>query len=278
MQVDETMPILDFDDIDDWAPRLTAVLRPWVSDFVKQELLTARLEYIEDALNLLLRLTDSSSIINTTLNWLSSMKIMGYHGSRLTVIEVESVKAVGLLPLEADRRHVRLERALSRHPSWPDVAGQLHTAIQQYGPRAHAGHREGQVHLTLSRSGLVKGFPHYLTYGSEFDQQVAQRLLGSKGLELLAQDGEPSVIQVAIPGESAVAAAHPFFEVRDLIDRGDVPNLVNEFLMAWSYRLANPGFQSHSLKVDCGMLFRSAIPPMWIVRVESLLGRRTKAR
>jgi hypothetical protein len=96
---------------------------------------------------------------------------------------------------------------------------------------------------------------------------VAYELLGSEGKELLAHDGEPRVIQVAVPGNLALNAAHPYFSIDDLRAKGDVPNLVSEFLEAWSYRLAYPGFQSRTLKVDCGMLFFSTIPADWIVHL-----------
>jgi hypothetical protein len=270
MQADEVTPLLDFDSIDDWAPRLKAVLRPLVPDSAEQEILRASPRYIEDALDLLFELTNRASIIDTMINWLCSTRLAGYHGSRLTASEVALVHAVGLIPLEATQPRNRLERALSRHPRWPEVVGQLDTAIHDHGQGACAGRREGQVHLTLSRCGLVKGFPHYLMYGSEFDQHVAHSLLGPGGKEVLRFDGEPRVIQFAVPGDSALAAAHPFFGIRNLIARGDVPNLVREFLQSWSYRLAHPSFQSRTLEVDCGMFFRETLPSAWIVGTETL--------
>lgn len=226
--------------------------------------------YIEDARDLLFDLTDRDAIIDATLGWIRSTKVAGHHGSRLTDAEVASVRADGLLPLKAEGRRDRLVRALSPHPRWGEVAGQLDPTIRALGQGGRAGRREDQVHLTLSRSGLTNGFNHYLTHGAEFDQHVAHALLGPEGKELLGRDGVPRVVQVAVPGVDALKAAHPIFGIEALRANGDVPNLVEDFLKAWSYRLAHPSFRARTLEVDCGMVFRSTVPSAWLVNIETL--------
>jgi hypothetical protein len=268
--------MLDFDNIDDWAPKLTAVLRPHLPNSFEQMLDEATPEYIEDARDLLFNLTDRNAIIDVILDWLCSGKIAGYHGSRMTDAELSSVQLAGLIPLEAGTRRDRLIRALSPHPRWPEVSTQLDATIQAYGQGGCAGHREGQVHLTLSRAGLTNGFIHYLTHGAEFDQRVAHKLLGAEGKELLARDGEPRLIQVAIPGASALDAGHPFFSMDDLRASGEIPNLVDEFLKSWSYRIAYPSFQSRTLRVDCGMIFYQTVPAAWIVDFDTLAGAHNR--
>jgi hypothetical protein len=109
-----------------------------------------------------------------------------------------------------------------------------------------------------------------LIYGSEFDQHVAQELLGTEGMELLASYGEPRVFQVAVPGALALDATNRSFTVDDFRDRGEIPNLVREFLEAWVCRLVCPSFQSKTLKVDCGMVFRQTIPAAWIIDIDTL--------
>jgi hypothetical protein len=260
--------MLDFDNIDDWSPKLSAVLRK-IQSSVEQKFLKAKPQYIEDARDLLFDLTNRGVVIEAVLTWLRSMKIIGYHGSRMTEAEIISVQETGLLPLIANTRRDRLTRALSPHPRWGEVAAKLDPTIQAYGQGGFAGHREGQVHLTLSRAGLINGLNHYLLYGSEFDQHVAFELLGAEGKELLARDGKPKIIKFAVPGDLALDAAHPIFSVDDIRLRGDVPNLVNEFLESWSYRLAYPNFQSRTLKVDCGMVFYQTVPAAWIVEIET---------
>lgn len=262
--------IIDFDDIDGWAPHLAATLRPNVPRSVEGDLVQARPKYVEDARELLLDLTDRDAVIDAALDWLYSTMIAGYHGSRLTSADVASIREVGLLPLKAETRRDRLIRALSPHPRWPEVAPRLDAAIHAHGQAQLAGSREGQVHLTLSKAGLASGFDHYLTHGAEFDQHVAHALLGPEGTELLAYDGAPMVIKLAVPGTLALAAAHPFFPIDYLRRRGEVPNIVNQFLESWSYRLAHSGFQSRTLKVDCGMIFKQTVPAAWILDFEAV--------
>lgn len=264
--------MLDFDNIDDWAPKLTAELRPHVSNSVELKLMEAapEFEYIEDVRDMLFDLTDRDAIIDTMVSWLRSRNIAGYHGSRLTDAEVNSIQVNGLIPLEPETRRDRLIGALSSNLRWPEVAHQLDATIQVHRQGSRAGSREGQVHLTLSRAGLTQGFNHYLIYGSEFDQHVARELLGTEGMKLLASYGEPRVFKVEVPGALALDAANRYFTVDDFRDIGEIPNLAREFLKSWVYRLVYPSFQSHTLKVDCGMVFRKTIPAVWIKGFDTL--------
>jgi len=257
--------LIDFDEIDDWAPKLAAALRDHVPKNVENRIASSNFKYIEDARDLLFELADRDAIIDATLDWVRSSILAGCHGTRLTDAEVASVQAKGLLPLKAKTRRDRLIRTLSSHPRWGEVAGQLDEAI-----RKHAGPRENQVHLTLSQSGLTNRLKHYHIYGAEFDQHVAKALLGSQGKDLLGQDGSPKLIKFAIPGDVALNAAHLFFSIDYCRSNGNVPNVVGEFLNAWSYKLANPQFQSRTHKVDCGMIFRDIVPAQWIVEIKTL--------
>lgn len=262
--------MIDFDNIDDWAPKLSTVLRPYVPTSVEQRLSETSLEFVEDAQDLLFDLTERDAVIDTVLDWLRSTKIAAYHASRLIDTEITSVQTDGLLPLQAETRRVRLTRALSSHPKWNEIAAQLDAVIQAHGQGGCTGQREGQVHLTLSRASLTDSFNQYLLYGSEFDRHVANALLGTEGKELLARDGKPTVIQCAVPGIAALDAAHSSFSIDQIRDRGEVPQIANQLLQAWSYRLANPGFQPSTLKVDCGMMFRKPVPATWIVSCNAI--------
>lgn len=262
--------MLDFDCIDDWTQQLSVALEDHLHDGVVSALVGAAPEFIEDARDLLFELTDKDAIIDATLTWIRSTQVVGYHGTRLTDTEVASIQDLGLLPLKACARRDRLSRALSAHPRWNKVADNLDAAIQLYGPGASVGQRENRVYLTLSRAGLTQSFNRYLTHGSEFDQRVAQELLGIEGTDLLRHDGRPRLIHVAVPGNAALDAAHPFFDIEGIRARGDVPNLVDDFLKAWSYRLAHPNFQARTLKVDSGMVFHSVVPSDWLLRIETV--------
>ena len=260
--------MVDFDNNRIWGPLLTKAVGSLLPNAAREKLLAEKFEFFEDALDLLFSCTNREKIIKATLKWIRTTTVAGYHGSRLIDLEVDSIRSLGLLPLEAPARRERLVRALSCHPRWNAEA--LDAALLEYGEGNKAGHREGQVSLTLSRCGLLHGFNHYLAYGSEFDKHVACALLGDEGTELLREDGKARIIQVAVPGPVALNRANRYFSIADWLERGELPNLVADFLKAWSYTLAHPEFDCGTLQIDCGMGFCEAIPSRWIVNIETL--------
>lgn len=264
------MTLVDFDEIDVWAPSLGGLLCDILPEGFKEDLVSQQPEYVEDAQKLLFDMGDRDAIIDRTLEWLSVNTIVGYHGTRLTPEGVDSVRQCGLRPLDASARRDRIERALSQHPQWNNVGQQLDEALNAHGKGQFAGNREGQVHLTLSRSGLVSCFNHYLVYGSEFDQHVAHSLLGDEGIELLRGDGASTLFRFGVPGARALEAGHIIFSIDDVRRRGDVPNIANEFLKAWSFSLAYPGFNSNTLRVDCGLVFHEPVPADWLLGDEAI--------
>jgi hypothetical protein len=262
--------VIDFDQIGVWHPQLRVALSNIVSDDTCAAIRSAKPEFVEDACKILFERAGRDPVIDVTLAWLQSSTVAGYHGTRLTDDDLASVKAAGLLPLVAAQRKTRIVRALSQHADWQTVSKGLDDALEKFGSGWSAGRREGQAHLTLSRAGLVQGFNHYLTHGSEFDGHVAYTLLGELGKDLLMQDGQQRVIQFEVPGRHALKASHPHFSIEDMRARGNIPNIVREFLRAWSYRVAYPDFDSRSLEVDCGMIFREPVPAGWIRKIETL--------
>lgn len=262
--------MLDYDNIDDWAPRMSAALVDVVPASVRASVAARAPEYIEDARDHLFSLVAHEPLVTTTLQWLSANTIAAYHGSRLTEDEVASVRRDGLLPLIATTRRTRLVRALARHRDWAAVEPKLDAVIRAHGQGNRSGHREGQVHLTLSRAGLLNGFNHYLLRGSEFDQHVARALLGQEGWELLESEGLPMVIQVELNGGKALVGAHPHFTVDDMRQRDEVPNIAKAFLEAWSYRLFDTCYQTSSRELDCGIRFLEAVPPICIRKIAPL--------
>jgi len=262
--------MIDFDEADNWAPKLDIVLAPYVPSSIAPQIQAAAPMYVEDARDLLLNLTARDEIIDAILKWIRSENVVAYHGSRLTDEELNSIKVFGLIPLAAETRSVRLIRTLSRHTKWQEIAPQLPPTLQAHGTGAVAGSREGQVHLTISRAGLRESFNHYLTHGSEFDKMVAFALLGAEGVDLLAGDGEPRVLRLSVPGDIALHACHPHFSIDDMRARGNIPNFVNELLEVWAYRLVHPDFQSDTLRTDCGLVFYSPVRPDWIISIETL--------
>ena len=160
--------MLDFDCIDDWTHQLSAALNDHLPDAVDSIFLDAAPELVEDARDLLFEVADRDAIIDATLTWIRGTHVVGYHGTRLTEPEVESVRELGLLPLKGSARRNRLACTLSAHPRWSEVVDRLDAEIE-----AHGTGREDLVALTLSRAGLEKSFNHYLAHGAEFDYDVA---------------------------------------------------------------------------------------------------------
>jgi hypothetical protein len=76
------------------------------------------------------------------------------------------------------------------------------------------------------------------------------------------------VVEVAVPGREALKAAHPYFSIDDMRRRGELPDLVADFLAAWAYRQADQSYRCRRLKLDCGMIFRSTVPATWITSID----------
>ncbi len=256
--------MVDLDSLADWSLSFADAQGNNVSESVRNQMAEAPPELLEDALGKLLHLTKRDNVIAATLNWIRSKTISAYHGSRLTELETLSVRTNGLIPLEASTRRVRVERALSRHPRWSEVSGKLDSTIS-----ACAKGREGRVTLAFSRSALTNDYNHYLTHGSEFDQCVAHYFFGQEGIDLLASDGRKTLIQVAVPGATALKSANPYRTVDEIVARGEIPQLAKEFLELWSYSIAYPGREHTLLPVSCDMAIDS-VPASWIASIEFL--------
>lgn len=262
--------LLDFDSIDVWFPLLTSVLNPQLPPDINHRLTRAKPEFIEDARDLVFQLADRERIIDAVIDWIQKAQFLAYHGTRLTDSEVQNVATHGLRPLTVEDRRGRILRSLSSHHKWNTVAGQLDSVLRAYGSGNVAGSREGDVHLTVSRSGLTHSFNHYLTHGAEVDQHIAFDLLGDEGKDQLRYDGKPRVLVIKVPGHAALSAANRYFSLNELRIRQTTPNLVSDFLKAWSFRLAYPQFQSSTLELDSGLVFDCPIPANWIHGIDTL--------
>lgn len=263
--------LIDYDDIDGWEQGLTDELTQLLPISFAEDIARLNPQYVEDARSYLLKAANRNEVIERTLSWLERNDIKAYHGTRLDQQDLDDVRKNGLIPLVAEDREPRLRRALSKHPRWSDAVARLTESIVAHGLGEKAGNRLGQLHLTISRSGLENGFNHYITHGSEFDQRVAQHLLGDSGVDLLRADGIPVIVEVAIPGEQALRAAHPHFTVEDIKKMGEIPNIASEFLGAWAYRKAHPAFSPTALQTDCGLVLREALTGDKIIQVQPLL-------
>jgi hypothetical protein len=265
--------MFDFDHIEAWGPRLCRELSVAVPGDVSQAIASGKPKLIEDARDILLSKVDQTVVLRLVVNWLKLQIIVAYHGSRLTAEEIVDVRRDGLRVLKATDRQQRLRSILSAHPRWPTVKCSLTEVVDAYGVnwlQNNSGRREGSVHATISRSGLIKSFNHYLKYGSEFDQVVSQRLLENEGVELLGGYGSPVIFKIAVPGAVAFHAANPCLRELPI----GLPNLVRELLDAWAFWLANPTFSTQTLEVDCGLKFSADVSPEWIIDCEQVADPR----
>jgi hypothetical protein len=146
--------VIGFDQITEWSPKMKEALSTLVTDRTLTSIRRTKPKHVEDARDHLFEIAGRDDLIDATLKWLRSSKIVGYHGTRLTEDEVHTVREKGLLPLDALARRTRLVRALSQHPNWSSAEQRLDAVLKEHGLGSRAGRREGQAHLTLSRASL----------------------------------------------------------------------------------------------------------------------------
>lgn len=144
----------DLDDIGEWAPRLSVALEELVPKRLRERVKKEPVEWLEDALDVILENVERSDLIEATRPWLRGQTIVAYHGSRLSPEEIASVRAGGLIVLDPVTRRERLAKALCSHPRWAQVRIGLDAAIRDFGD-GRFGRRQGQAHLTISRGALL---------------------------------------------------------------------------------------------------------------------------
>ena len=73
--------MLDFDENHVWGPQLYDALKNLLTKSVLDRLIKASPQYIEDARDLLFEFTNRNQIINSTITWIRSTTLSGYHGA-----------------------------------------------------------------------------------------------------------------------------------------------------------------------------------------------------
>ncbi|MHB1021893.1 MAG: hypothetical protein ACYC46_11185 [Acidobacteriaceae bacterium] len=259
--------MFDFDDIHLWGPKLFVHISSMVSLTSAGSIIRARKpEFLEDAAEIFFSdvYQEKARFTASVLAWIKTQTVAAYHGSRLDAADIDGVRQNGLIVLSAERRREYLRKKLSTDSRWCE--DKFNAVMKKLDDGQFWGKREGQVHATISRGGLVNGFNHYLKYGSEFDQCVVSLLFGDTGKELLARYGIPVLVRLAIPGEKALAAANPY-----ILDPDGCPNLVREVIRVWTYWLANSTLEVANLKYDCGLIFNHDVLPEWISSVDKIV-------
>ena len=112
-----------------------------------------------------------------------------YHACRPT--NIESYMSSGILPANT-------EKLIEKAKDFFDDTDAVNEAVKEIGT-AYLEHGAGKIGFFQSRSGSVEsGYSHYLCYGSELFQSIANRL-GEWAMEKLANRGTPTVFRRALP-------------------------------------------------------------------------------
>lgn len=251
------MSLFDFDQICDWAPRMSEALADIVPAGLREQLPARPIKWLDDALEAILEQVDRQLLLRATRSWLMGQEIAGYHGSRLSSEEIASVLTHGLLALDPAARVELLKARLSRHPDWLTASPLFEASVAGHADGTF-GCRQGQAHLTLSRGSLLESNNHYLVEGSEFDQAVAFDLLGKDARVLLQTGRSPVLFKVQVPGPRALEVS----ERR--LSTGETPSLVRYALEFWAFWLHDPTFDPATQHADVGLVFYETIPAAWI--------------
>lgn len=267
--------MIDFDDLNSWENQLNFIMKKYMSDEVCCKLTLLPIKYYDVTASVLLKLLGKDKMkqaIDDILVWIKSSSVIGYHGTRLTEQELDSLEVQGILPLSPEKRENRIAKIIKGYKISVD---QLRKTIYQFGEGVCNGKRKGQVHLTFSRSGLINDFPQYLLYGSEFDRKVICDLIGeNEGKKALKQYGYPKIIKVSIPGRIALEAAHPYLSIDRMRDKDTFPHIVRELLNVWVFRFIKKDFDPKQCGLDCGFIFKEKIPANWILQIRAVDDRK----
>lgn len=256
--------MLNYDSIEVWSPAIYSIIANIFPPDIDNVIHASSLTFYEDAWNALIEHDGErcSNVIDSVVDWISTQTVSAYHGTRLTDMELEDVRRNGLKILNPVQREVRLRTALSTHARWAEVEGRLKEVIASL-MRGDSGKRDGRVCATLSRSGLINGYNHFIKFGSEFDSIAASKLLGDDGLTLLSNYGKPYLIQLGVPGALAVKANNPYNMSLD-----DHHGIAFRLAQAWAYRRARPEWSCQTLNADIPLTFSHDLPNNWIVAID----------
>ncbi len=251
--------LFDFDDGEAWLPDLRSHLGCLLPTDSEQQLRAGAIEDCWDAKIALAQIIDLSELYEPAREWINGRDVVCYHGTRLDAEQRASVSRHGLIPLDPAKREEAIRRYLAPHPRWREIEGRVAEAIDFVGDGG-AGNRQGQVHLTLSGAGLLRGFNHYLVEGAEFDHHVANYLLGEECHDLNRERGQGLLYRARLDGSAAVAAANPFGEPNP-------PNLLGEIIETLAWFLATGRNDTANLELDCGLILYEGIAPDAIIEV-----------
>jgi hypothetical protein len=260
--------ILDYDDIDEWSPWFDEIMGAIGPADLIEQLRRATPEYVEDARGHVVSMIGRQALVTHLHEALAPYQVRVFHGTRVTVAELNSIKQNGLRALVLSERRAALVAVFSEHPDWPQKESMLDDQLNRHGPgweKAHTGKREdGSVHVCLSRAGLLHGCNHYLMHGAEVDQNIAMMLFDdNSGLKLLTRARKPYIVSFSAPYSDAANAANPYG-----FHKEDLPSVIDSFLSAWAYKKSHPTFEVVKLRDAVAARFPAPILADRIERIE----------
>jgi hypothetical protein len=265
------MRVIDYDEIEQWQPWLTAMVSSIAPAELLEALETSRLKYMEDALDYVVENIGRPRLVEHLNSELAPYSVRLYHGTRVIEAELRQIRTDGLRPLRLSDRRMPLAAVFRQHPEWSTEKEQLlDEQLYRRGPgwkeSGYARREDGSVHVCLSRAGLLLSCNHYLRYGAEVDQDIANVLFpDGSGLELLRRGRAAKLVSFTAAFGEAAKAANPYG-----LPEYELPDLLRKLLSAWAYKTAKPRF---SVAKECdpsSLTFKGCIPPgrLEIVDVE----------
>lgn len=233
------MDVIDFDNLDNWAPRVTEAIEEIAPRSLLPELEALEPEFIEDARDFVVTCIGRNDLLAHLTERFKNRFVRLYHGTRLTENEITCIRNEGLKPLMLSDRASALKLIFRQHPRWGEVKANFEETLSRFGPGNAAGRREdGCVHACFSQSALLSGCSHYLAYGAEVDGHIASALFNDEMAKILLRQARTAkLVSFIVPFSDAALAANPFGFPSD-----DLPSLIDILLGAWAYRQAHPAF------------------------------------
>jgi hypothetical protein len=137
------MRVIDYDEIEQWHPWLTAMVLPIAPAELLGMLKTLR---PQDVLNCVVENIGRQRLAEYLNSELDRYFVSVYHGTRVTEAELRQIRTDGLRPLRLSERRAPLVAVFSQHPEWSSEKERLlDVQLHRFGPgwaKAGAGCRE----------------------------------------------------------------------------------------------------------------------------------------
>jgi len=261
--------LIEIDEFDSWLTDFENHLEPVLTETTIKRLADAQFKFIDDPGRLVANAIGKPKLAEALRQWLLDRTIKVFHATRLLPSELESLSQNGLVPLEVSARRNRLEELLSKHPEWDDKKFKFNWLLNEEKKGTTFGNRSGQVHFSLSKATNQSVLPHYLEFGSEFDQRIASTLFpDGSWKELFKINTQPHIVHVGLNGAELICGCCPFHSFQDQIERGDLPEPARIFVNLWAAKKAELLETADEFDKDVCLIFETAFQGDRILQIE----------